>query len=353
MTDSTHASKAHTRIFLFSHPRTRSNLFIRLLGTHPQIISKQYPFMHGFQKGPENQWPDEIKEELLKALGETKEEGEKKYAHLTFQAGLDDIEKFLAEAQEKGKFGVIKEHSYYTFDSRYLNSQIGFASKDSEKPRPVMVDRKLDVIGPEVELDLPSPPFPNPTMLPDRLVATMSPVIIIRHPIFTYPSYVRAFSVIRESGLKTEFSLMATYRWQRIIYDFYRAYYNQTDPAGKKDWPVVIDGDKLVEDTEGQMKKFCALVGLTESEIQYSWDSLGRPTDRFLDSFMGTINESTGVIKGSVSLAFESRESSGIPELNEQVKKWTAEWNEEVARKIEEAVESSIGDYEYLKARSL
>ncbi|KIK70300.1 hypothetical protein GYMLUDRAFT_255450 [Collybiopsis luxurians FD-317 M1] len=344
MTDSAHGSKAHTKIFLYSHPRTRSNLFIRLLETHPQIMSKQYPFMYGFQKGPENQWPDEIKEHIFQFSGETKEEGEKKYAHLTFQAGLDDIEKLLKEAQEKERFCVIKEHTVYMFDSKFLNSHIGFGSKDSLKPQPVMVDRKLDVIGPEVELDLPSPPFPNPTLLPDRLLATMSPVVLIRHPIFTYPSYLRAISIVGGSRL-TELSLMATYRWQRIIYDFYRAYYNKTDPEGKRDWPIVIDGDKLVEDTEGQMKKFCALVGLTESEIEYSWDSLGRSENRLLDAFVGTINESTGVIKAP--------DSSKIPNLDEQVKRWTDEWNEEVAQNMKEAVESSLQDYEYLKARSL
>ncbi|KIK64798.1 hypothetical protein GYMLUDRAFT_39761 [Collybiopsis luxurians FD-317 M1] len=208
-----------------------------------------------------------------------------------------------------------------------------------------MIDHKLDVIGPEIDLDLPSPPFPNPTLLPDRIVATVSPVVIIRHPIFTYPSWVRASSVFGGNVFDAEFSLVGSYRWQRIIYDFYREYYDKTDPEGKKDWPIVMDGDKLVEDTQGQMKKFCELVGLTESEIQYSWDSAGRPPDRLLTAFMGTISESTGVIKGPDSLR--------IPDLDEEVKKWTAEWNEEVAQKVKEAVNSSLEDYEYLRARCL
>ncbi|KIK64796.1 hypothetical protein GYMLUDRAFT_160542, partial [Collybiopsis luxurians FD-317 M1] len=211
--------------------------------------------------------------------------------------------------------------------------------------QPVIIDRKLDVTGSDVELDLPSPPFPNPTLFPDRLVATMSPVLIIRHPISTYPSYVRASSIFGASVFHAEFSLVGSYRWQRIIYDFYRAYYDKTDPEGKRDWPIVIDGDKLVEDTEGQMKKFCELTGLTESGIRYSWDSAGRPIDRVHGAFVGTISESTGVIKGP--------DSSRVYDLEEQVKKWTAEWNEEVAQKIKEAVTSSMEDYEYLRARCL
>ena len=57
--------------------------------------------MQCFMRGPESQWPDALKEEAFKASGLTKEEGDKKFAHFTYQAGLDDIEKAFAEAQEK------------------------------------------------------------------------------------------------------------------------------------------------------------------------------------------------------------------------------------------------------------
>ncbi|KIK64797.1 hypothetical protein GYMLUDRAFT_39760 [Collybiopsis luxurians FD-317 M1] len=101
MPGSPNGSDAHTNIFLYSHPRTRSNLLIRLLETHPQVMSKQYPFLFCFQKGPESQWTEETKIGIFEASGETLEEAEKKYAHLTFQAGLDDMERLLAEAQMK------------------------------------------------------------------------------------------------------------------------------------------------------------------------------------------------------------------------------------------------------------
>ncbi|KAF5393114.1 hypothetical protein D9757_001093 [Collybiopsis confluens] len=310
---------------------TRSNLLVRLLETHPQIMSKQYPFMISFQRGPESQWPAELKEAILEASGMTKEEAERVYAHLTYQTGLDGL--------QKGKISVIKEHTVYMLDSKMYTDF--FRTKI---PPPVIVDRKLDVIGDEVALDLPSPPFPNPTVLPDRLVATMLPIIVIRHPMFTFPSFARATSTFGQTALDTDFEFFATFRWQRMIYDFYRAYYDKVGSEGKESWPVVVDGDKLVEDTQGQMKQLCALIGLTESEIQYSWDSSARPRDRVVDAFVGDFNQSTGVIKGPAS--------SRIPDLDEQVKKWAAEWNEEIAQKMKETVESSMEDYEYLFKRS-
>eukprot|EP00914_Ancora_sagittata_P000956 GHVO01002503.1.p1 GENE.GHVO01002503.1~~GHVO01002503.1.p1 ORF type:complete len:187 (+),score=13.05 GHVO01002503.1:118-678(+) len=183
-----------------------------------------------------------------------------------------------------------------------LDSKVYGDSFRTNIPPPVMVDRKLDIVGEEVTLDLPSPPFPNPTVLPDRLVATMLPVIVIRHPMFTYPSYARASDSFGETVFGPDFALVASFRWQRIIYDLHRAYYDKVDPEGKKDWPIVVDGDRLVEDTKGQMKKFCGLIGLTESEIQYTWDSTDRPKDVVVNAFIGAITGSTGVIKGPVSL---------------------------------------------------
>ncbi|KAF5339672.1 hypothetical protein D9757_014853 [Collybiopsis confluens] len=334
-------SVAHTKIFLFSHARTRSNLFIRLLETHPQMMIKQYPFMHCFMKGPESQWSDDLKEEVFKTLGLTKEEGEKQHAHLTYQAALDNIEKTFAEAQAKGKFCLIKEHAAYTFDAEFLRPYVDY----SQRPRPVMVDRKLDVIGSEeIELQLPSP-LPNPTVLPDRLVATMTPVIIIRHPAYVFPSYIRAAASYGVGVHSPQFKIPGSLRWQRFIYDFYRAYYDKIDDEEKKGWPIVIDGDDLVEDTQGQMKKFCELVGLTESEIQYSWEAAGRPTDQMQNAFVGVLKESTGVIKGP--------DFSRDPDLDEQVKEWTEEWDEEIAGKLREAVLSSLEDYQYLRARCL
>ncbi|KAF9067687.1 hypothetical protein BDP27DRAFT_1225558, partial [Rhodocollybia butyracea] len=206
-------------------------------------------------------------------------------------------------------------------------------------PRPALVDHRFDVVdSKEAEVKL---PIPNPTLLPDRILAFSLPVIIIRHPVFTYPSYERAASVYATTVFDMEFSVMTSYKWSRIMYDFHRSYYEKTDPEGMKDWPIIVDGDRLVEDTKGQMKKFCDIAGLDESEIQYSWEAAVLETDKKpLSSFLRTIKESTGVIKGLVNLEL-------------QVKKWAEEWDEKVAQRMKEAVESAMDDYDYLLARCI
>ncbi|KAJ4479040.1 hypothetical protein J3R30DRAFT_3473647 [Lentinula aciculospora] len=326
------STDVHKRLFLYSHPRTRSNLFMRLLENHPQMVTKQYPFMFAFQAGPEGQWPEEKKAMRIQASHMSNEEADKK----TYQAGLDEMEQLLAKADEEGKICTIKEHTVHLFDSKFINANISTPRR--EVPRPDIVDRKLDVVNPaDVDVQL---PVPNPTWLPDRIIASMSPIIIIRHPVSTYTSYIRAASVFGGTGLDSEFPLMATYRWQKIIYDLYREYYNKTDPEGKKDWPIVIDGDKLVEDTKGQMQRFCELTGIDESQIQYSWNPSSEAIDGVYRAFVGTIKESTGVIKKS--------DASKDMNIEEQMKKWTAEWDEDVAQRLKETVEASMEDYEYL-----
>ncbi|KAE9407254.1 hypothetical protein BT96DRAFT_986861 [Gymnopus androsaceus JB14] len=334
MSAPTASSQAHTRIFLYSHPRTRSNLFMKLMETHPEVINKHYPFMFAFLDGPDAS--EETRVNRVKASGLTKEEYNKKYKDVTYQTGLDDMEKLFAKASAEGKICVIKEHTYYMLEPKLIKANI--SCPHHEMPRPAMVDNKFDVVGSGKDVDI-NFPIPNPSLLPDRIVASVSPVIIIRHPMFTFPSYVRASSIFGATVFDTEFMIMATCRWQRMVYDFYRAYYNNIDPEGKKDWPVVIDGDKLVQDTQGQMKKFCALTGMDESLVRYSWDASNVKLDKILHAFIGTIAESTCVIRGL---------DASNTTLEEEVKKWTEEWDENVAQKIKMEVESSMEDYEHL-----
>jgi hypothetical protein len=57
--------------------------------------------MFGAILGPEGWWPEERKIKMMKASGEPKEEFEERFAKLTYQSGLDDVEKLLASAKEK------------------------------------------------------------------------------------------------------------------------------------------------------------------------------------------------------------------------------------------------------------
>ncbi|KAE9384094.1 hypothetical protein BT96DRAFT_789956, partial [Gymnopus androsaceus JB14] len=114
--------------------------------------------------------------------------------------------------------------------------------------------------------------------LPDRIIASVSPIILIRHPAYTFHSLVRASAAVECNVLDPQFLMFSTFRWQRIVYEFYRSYYSglggakQSEPTNMEGWQIVVDGDKLMEDPQGQMKKICELIGMDESLIQYSWN---------------------------------------------------------------------------------
>lgn len=117
MSDPVHACKVHTRIFVYSHPRTRSNLFMKLLETHPHVMAKSYPFMWAFQNGPDRQWSEKDAAIRLKASGQTKELCEKKYSNATYQSGLDDIERLIAKASAEASDQVL---FHYVWNSTTL-----------------------------------------------------------------------------------------------------------------------------------------------------------------------------------------------------------------------------------------
>lgn len=87
--------------FLYSQPRTRSNLLVRLLETHPRMKSMHYPFMFAFLNGPESQWPADQQAQRIKGLGMTPEEHAKKWEKATYQAALDSMEKMMAKTKEE------------------------------------------------------------------------------------------------------------------------------------------------------------------------------------------------------------------------------------------------------------
>jgi len=317
---------------------------MRLLETHPIVMEKLYPFKDAFMNGPECQNATSTKRGRAMGIGKSLEEFEEAFASTTFQAGLDAMEKTLAQAEYEGKTAVIKEHTCFMLDSSTLNSNI--SCKREEKPRPVIVDHQLDQIDTGIGNNLRLVervefPAPNPTLLPDRLTVTLIPVLMIRHPAYTFPSALRASSSFGAKVFDPDFSIIATYRWQRIVFDFYRGYYDKEykDCPRRRHWPIVVDGDSLVNDTKGQMTRFCELVGLESSKIQYSWDPHYVKRDAVWDAFTKVAEESSGVIKASTIKP---------PNLAEEIEKWEKEWDAAIAQKLKEFVELAMDDYDYL-----
>src|ERR1700749_4976099 len=81
------------RIFLFSHPRTASNLFCKLFSEHPDVGLRCYPFAYAHFIGPDAQV---LEHRELKEHQERQEMWEV-MKHATYQSQLDQMEKAIAE----------------------------------------------------------------------------------------------------------------------------------------------------------------------------------------------------------------------------------------------------------------
>ncbi|KAJ3854580.1 hypothetical protein EV368DRAFT_80448 [Lentinula lateritia] len=298
--------------------------------------------------GPECQNALSTKKGRATAIGKSMKEFEETFANTTFQAGLDIMEKTIAQAESEGKIAVIKEHTCFILDSNTLNSHVD--CRREAKPRPVIIDHQFDIRtyeDKEKSVQYRELPLRNPTLLPDRMIATLQPVIIIRHPFYTFPSALRASSSYGANVLDPDFAIIATFRWQRLVFDFYQEYCEREPKlsSGRGNWPIVIDGDKLISDTKGQMTRFCEIVGLKESDIRYSWDPHYVKRNAVWDAFTKVAEESTGVIKTSDAIQ--------PPDITEARKRWESEWDADVAQKLVEFVELAMDDYNHLLHHSI
>ncbi|KAF9265974.1 hypothetical protein L218DRAFT_1019082 [Marasmius fiardii PR-910] len=205
----------------------------------------------------------------------------------------------------------------------------------------------------------PSFPIPNPTFLPDRLVATFIPILTIRHPCRMISSLKRAIQSMGADFPDEECAVDAHFKWQRMMFDFYKAWFSTTEgieAAGEgtkavggastaEHLPIVIDGDKLINDPEAQMDKLCRILNLDSSKIHYTWEARESETPGAA-IFVGTLNRSSGIIKGKDG-------SDKVPVLDEEVKNWTEEWGERTAEEMKFLVERTMDDYDHLLERSI
>ncbi|KAG7086336.1 hypothetical protein E1B28_002298 [Marasmius oreades] len=271
-----------------------------------------------------------------------------KHSDATFQSQLEEFECAIAEIESQGKTLVVKEHSYHMMYPHVTLDGV----EPEERPIAPFVDKQLDL--PEAEREsraavAPFFPIPNPTFLPDRLFATFTPILTIRHPCRMIPSLKRSLETIGARFPDEDSSMDTHYKWQRMVYDCYKAWFSTPEgieAAGgasiAKHLPIVIDGDKLINDPQGQMETLCRILGLDPLRIQYSW----KARQVVHDAFGETLSNSTGVIKGKDG-------SDKTVVLEEEMRKWTEELGEETADGLIFLVNRTMEDYAYLFERSI
>lgn len=213
----------------------------------------------------------------------------------TFQNSFNKLQKTIAEAESAGKIPFIKEHIVTVADPQVVSAHI-FEPRGI--PRVIV---KKPIIHDDEPPECTFGPV-NPTILPPSFLRTLSPVILIRHPAKIIPSYYRASKdTFGASVFDEDFPLHASLRLSRLLFDWYDAYYRTTTPAwveGER-WPIVIDAEETIYASQSMVEKFAAVAGFSLKDVQYSWaPATSEYNGPATASFLKTIRESSGIIKG-------------------------------------------------------
>ncbi|CZT21422.1 uncharacterized protein RCC_07285 [Ramularia collo-cygni] len=288
------------RVFLFSHPRTASNLLVRLLSNQPDWETSDYLFFDAFQ------YTRDAFDGL--ELEDVPETARAEHSDLIEQ-GHQKLENFVCTAMDKQKHVMLKDHTLLVTP---VESTYG------------------DVVMPT-----------NPSIFPDTLMLSWRPVILIRNPILIYESWLRAEGE-PYPNLESQYAkIYTTLKFQRAVFDWYRHHPECTLQ------PIVLNADDIIE-RQDVLERFCELVGMEKEKLVLSWKPSHAPAKFALNErfkrFLQTFQESTGIER--------SKSSVGIT-LEERQTQWRKEFGPERASMLVSRVVESWPDFQYLRSMRL
>lgn len=222
----------------------------------------------------------------------------------------------------------MKEHIYVFLKPSVVDSNL-------KTPRPPRLVPQLQPKDAEIRIST------NPTLLPDDLMLSVSPVFLIRHPALVFPSWYKLSRAAFDADVDdSDFPVEATFKWSRILYDWYLKIWSESSsdtPGTQRRKPAVIDADDTMSD-RAALERLCHQLLLDPRHLSFEW----QVSTTELHPWLSTIQKSTGVDM--------SKLSKGIDTQQEFVK-WEREFGSHVAQKLLYFVELAIPDYEYLLAQ--
>ncbi|KAF4555551.1 Hypothetical protein D9617_2g055120 [Elsinoe fawcettii] len=216
--------------------------------------------------------------------------------------------------------------------------------------------------APEEPWTVPIPDFApthspgNETFMPDAFLLSFAPSFIIRHPALALTSMYRAqrdmygpdmaLMSIRAKWWHEVTSVIPT----RKLYDWYVSQFPQYDTNGSAavKWPIVLDADDVLASPE-IVRKYARATGLDEGKLKFEWEPERKPGEKFMgpkfqERFSDTIANSTGI---------RQDKKAGNIDLEKEVAKWKEEFGAEAAGELEKRLKEEMEHYEYLRERKL
>ncbi|KAJ5911687.1 uncharacterized protein N7473_000990 [Penicillium subrubescens] len=340
------------RLLIITYPRTASNLLMQILNMpeQPNTLCEEnggYFFLPallrmrqlGMMERPYSEWSQEQRSEIQDL----------------FQDCFDKLQAQAADAQAAGKRIVAKEHAPAMIDPlslmRFGSTQQELALMPDGPWKIQLPDewsqaKSLDCIMDDL--------FCNDTVLPNAFLMTWLPTFLIRNPIVAFPSYYRVFHSARNAHkrqmkyAKGQMNRTMTMRWTRRLYDWYMNIWQQQKRCKEcQQGPVILDADDILTSPE-ELKKYCRLVGLDETKLQFSWKPLSEEEvakcHPLKQRMRDTLHASSGIQKDKLA---------GDRNLETELVEWKDEFGEEEGLQLREWVVAAMPDYVYLRDRRL
>ncbi|KAI7588794.1 hypothetical protein KC316_g4298 [Hortaea werneckii] len=306
-------AKAHKPVMLFTNPRTASNLLQKLLSNQDAFEHSGYIFFDAsfnmlFQLLNNGRAKDAAPEEWQKHMD-------------AYQACFEKLLSTIEEHKQQGRATFHKEHIDLMVDPIKLFEA---AYPDDEGPN-------LVVRYPGQE----SPPkSTSPLCLPDDFLTSVLPVILIRNPALMVPSFYRAQNDCKIDLDSAHFKCFMDLRWTWQLYDWY---------CSQGITPIVVDGDAVMKQP-AVVRKLCEMCGMDPDKILWEWEQEEAPENPLANRFKSTLINSKGIISGKDSADLN---------IEEECKKWEAEFGQEVGGRMKTKVEASMPYYQKLRERRL
>lgn len=267
---------------LFDNPRTTCQVFYKLFQSHPQIAwGRFYHGFNGYQAfGPNRvttklRHSDRVEKASLEFWVKPYEEDEEvqKLYPPVLEDALRKFEDDIEGSEGEGKVFFGKEHNLFLIKQEIILETLRREDKDTVFPA-----REE-----------------NPTYIPDDLLRTLKPIILIRHPQLMIGSLWRAQQELTQmEPWDEDFEFQITLKWTRILYDYYK------DQLGIE--PVVLDSEDFIYNTKAVTDRLCEMYGLDPEGVKVTWDPLPKeywPKSEVARTYLGHMLASKGVERGS------------------------------------------------------
>ncbi|EXJ75228.1 uncharacterized protein A1O5_01924 [Cladophialophora psammophila CBS 110553] len=357
----TPARGGNKRVFLLTHPRTASNLVIRILNleNQPAVCSPGGNTESSDERGYFFLPTVPRRLELADRRSEDWTEEEHADMKRCLEACTAELVRHVESAEAEGRSVCVKEH---------LMWMLSPAAEDLVKARVTTEDRDANI--PQQETgegqNESLTKAQNQTVLPDAFLRTWTPTFLIRHPALVFPSLYRTSVDLEGPEQATKnadgsFRMEMTWRWSRNLWEWFnKQRLDQSMASGKvrrrsrndgqstSSWPIILDADDVILHPS-VIRRYCGIVGLDPDKCQFKWESATAEEQQRLNVFerrmKSSLLSSTGLIK-------EGKTAIGL-DIEREAQKWKAEFGGEEAKKLLSWVKDAMPDYEFLRERRL